>query len=166
VLPENFAIMAQQDADRLAAAERDGQGPIQEFLATQARKHAVWLVGGTIPIKANDPKRVRAAACCSTTAASASRRYDKITCSMCVSTTANCTTSRPLSSRATPRWRGHAVGKLGLAVCYDLRFPELFRRLLDQGAELFAVPSAFTVRTGRAHWEVLCARAPWRTWLT
>ena len=78
VLPENFAIMAQQDAERLAVAERDGQGPIQEFLAAQARTHGVWLVGGTVPMKANDPERVRAACLLFNDRGERVARYDKI----------------------------------------------------------------------------------------
>jgi len=156
VLPENFAIMAKQDADRLAVAEHDGHGPIQEFLATQARKHAVWLVGGTIPIKANDPKRVRAACLVFNDRGERIARYDKIHLfDVRLDNGELYNESAAIEPGDTPVAVDTPFGKLGLAVCYDLRFPELFRQLLDQGAELFAVPSAFTVRTGRAHWEVL-----------
>ena len=156
VLPENFAIMAQQDADRLAAAERDGQGPIQEFLAGQARTHGVWLVGGTVPVKANDPKRVRAACLLFDDRGERVARYDKIHLfDVRLDNGELYNESAAIEPGDTPVVADTPFGKLGLAVCYDLRFPELFRRLLDAGAELFAVPSAFTVRTGRAHWEVL-----------
>ena len=156
VLPENFAIMAQQDADRVAAAERDGQGPIQEFLATQARTHGVWLVGGTVPLKASDPKRVRAACLLLDDRGERVARYDKIHLfDVRLDNGELYNESAAIEPGDTPVVVDTPFGKLGLAVCYDLRFPELFRRLLDQGAELYAVPSAFTVRTGRAHWEVL-----------
>lgn len=156
VLPENFAIMAQQDADRLAVAERDGQGPIQEFLAAQARTHGVWLVGGTIPIKANDSNHVRAACLLFNDHGECAARYDKIHLfDVRLDNGELYNESAAIEPGDTPVVVDTPFGKLGLAVCYDLRFPELFRQLLEQGAELFAVPSAFTVRTGRAHWEVL-----------
>ena len=156
VLPENFAIMAQQDADRLAAAERDGQGPIQDFLAAQARTHGVWLVGGTVPIKATDPKRVRAACLLFSDRGERVARYDKIHLfDVRLDNGELYNESAAIEPGDSPVVADTPFGKLGLAVCYDLRFPELFRQLLDLGAELFAVPSAFTVRTGRAHWEVL-----------
>ena len=156
VLPENVAIMALRDADRLAAAERDGQGPIQEFLAAQARRHGVWLVGGTIPIIGNDPKRARAACLLYNDRGERVARYDKIHLfDVRLDNGEVYNESASIEPGDTPVVVDTPFGKLGLAVCYDLRFPELFRRMLDAGAELFAVPSAFTVRTGRAHWEVL-----------
>jgi predicted amidohydrolase len=156
VLPENFAIMAMQDADRLAAAERDGQGPIQDFLEIQARTHGVWLVGGTIPIRSSDPKRVRAACLLVNDRGERVARYDKIHLfDVQLDNGEAYNESAAIEPGDTPVVADTPFGRLGLAVCYDLRFPELFRRLLDQGADLFAVPSAFTVRTGRAHWEVL-----------
>ncbi len=197
VLPENFAIMPRNDADRLAAVETDGQGPIQEFLAAQARRHRVWLVGGTIPLAANSANdvqdaqvsreagtpratKVRAACLLFNDRGERVARYDKIhlfdallpwsapsgqpsAAQFCSGQ--NCDVSldngeQYLESRSFEPGDEVVVadtpcGKLGLAVCYDLRFPELFRRLLDQGAELFVVPAAFTAHTGKAHWEVL-----------
>lgn len=156
VLPENFAIMAMGDADRLAAAESEGHGPIQEFLAAQARKHAVWLVGGTIPIRAKDAKRVRAACLLFNDQGERVARYDKIHMfDVRLDNGEVYNESTSIEPGNSPVVVATPFGKLGLAVCYDLRFPELFRRMLDEGAELFAVPSAFTMRTGRAHWEVL-----------
>jgi nitrilase len=156
VLPENFALMAMQDADRLSVAERDGDGPIQEFLAAQARSHGVWLVGGTIPIQARDPQRVRAACLLFNERGVRVARYDKIHLfDVRLDNGEEYNESKAIEPGDTPVVAETPFGRLGLAVCYDLRFPELFRRMLDQGAELYAVPSAFTVRTGRAHWEVL-----------
>lgn len=156
VLPENFAIMPILDADRLAVAERDGQGPIQEFLATQARTHDVWLVGGTIPMRTDDARRVRAACLLYNVRGERVARYDKIHLfDVRLDSGEEYNESAAIEPGDTPVVADTPFGRLGLAVCYDLRFPELFRRLLDQGAELFAVPSAFTVRTGRAHWELL-----------
>ena len=156
VLPENFAIMPMLDADRLDAAEQDGQGPIQEFLATQARSHGVWLVGGTMPMRSGDAKRVRAACLLYNARGERVARYDKIHLfDVRLDSGEEYNESAAIEPGDTPVVADTPFGRLGLAVCYDLRFPELFRRLLDQGAELFAVPSAFTVRTGRAHWELL-----------
>ena len=156
VLPENFAIMAQRDADRLNAAERDGQGPIQEFLAQQARHHRLWLVGGTIPLLANDPRRVRATCLLFNDRGERVARYDKIHLfDVKLDNGEEYNESAAIEPGEQPVGADTPFGKLGLAVCYDLRFPELFRQLLDRGAHLFAVPSAFTVHTGRAHWEVL-----------
>lgn len=156
VLPENFAIMAMQDSDRLAAAETEGQGLIQDFLAAQARKHNIWVVGGTIPIRGQDPQRVRAACLLFDDQGERVARYDKIHMfDVRLDNGEVYNESSSIEPGNTPVVVSTPFGKLGLAVCYDLRFPELFRRLLDEGAELFAVPSAFTMRTGRAHWEVL-----------
>jgi predicted amidohydrolase len=156
VLPENFAIMPMIDADRLAAAEHDGSGPIQEFLATQARIHDVWLVGGTIPMRTSDGKRVRSACLLYSARGERVARYDKIHLfDVRLDSGEEYHESAAIEPGDKPVVAETPFGRLGLAVCYDLRFPELFRRLLDDGAELFAVPSAFTVRTGRAHWELL-----------
>jgi len=156
VLPENFAIMAQRDADRLAVAERDGTGPIQEFLAQQARHHGLWLVGGTIPLQARDAKRVRAACLVYNDRGDRTARYDKIHLfDVKLDNGEEYNESSAIEPGDEPVVVDTPFGRLGLAVCYDLRFPELFRQLLDLGAHLFAIPSAFTVHTGRAHWEVL-----------
>jgi nitrilase len=156
VLPENFAIMAMQDAELLEVAEADGRGPIQDFLATTARTHGVWLVGGTIPLKGGDARRVRAACLVYSDRGERVARYDKIHLfDVRLDSGEEYNESRVIEPGNAPVVVDTPFGKLGLAICYDLRFPELFRRMLDQGAELFAVPSAFTVRTGRAHWEVL-----------
>ncbi len=156
VLPENFAIMAMNDGDRLAVAEHDGAGPIQEFLASTARARRVWIAGGTIPIRGLDPKRVRAACLLFNDRGERVARYDKIHLfDVRLDSGEEYNESAAVEPGETVVVADTPFGRLGLAVCYDLRFPELFRRMLDQGAELFAVPSAFTVRTGRAHWELL-----------
>jgi nitrilase len=156
VLPENFAIMPHRDSDRLAAAETEGAGPIQEFLADTARRHGVWLVGGTLPLQSRDPRRVRAACLLFNDRGERVARYDKIHLfDVRLDSGEEYHESSAIEAGDTPVVVDTPFGRLGLAVCYDLRFPELFRAMLDQGAELFAVPSAFTVRTGRAHWELL-----------
>jgi len=156
VLPENFAIMAVRDPERLAVAERDGEGPIQEFLAQSARTHGVWLVGGTIPLQTRDGTRVRAACLVYNDRGERVARYDKIHLfDVKLDNGEEYNESAAIEPGDEPVVLETPFGRLGLAICYDLRFPELFRQLLDRGAHLFAVPSAFTVHTGRAHWEVL-----------
>ncbi len=156
VLPENFAIMPMKETDRLTAAETDGNGPMQEFLANQARLHQVWLVGGTIPMRAKSSDRVRAACLLYDNRGMRVARYDKIHLfDVRLENGEQYNESAAIEPGDETVVVMTPFGKLGLAVCYDLRFPELFRRLLDAGIELLAVPSAFTVRTGRAHWELL-----------
>lgn len=155
-LPENFALMALNDADRLAAAEADGAGPIQDRLSQLAREHGVWLVGGTIPLKTADPTRVRAA--CLVYDANGRRvaRYDKMHLfDVRLGNGEEYRESNSIEAGSEAVVLDTPWGRLGLAVCYDLRFPELFRELLAKGAEIYAVPSAFTAHTGRAHWETL-----------
>lgn len=157
VLPENFALMGTSDQDNLRIAETYGQGPIQQFLADQAKKYNVWLVGGTLPLKTGDSKRVRAACLVFDDAGLCVARYDKnhlfdVRLKEGEETYAESLTFEPGNDTvvvATP------FGKIGLAVCYDLRFPELFRRMLDQGIEIITLPAAFTAITGQAHWETL-----------
>ena len=156
VLPENFALMPLNDADRLAAAEPDGKGPIQDFLATQSRQHRVWLVGGTIPLAAKTAGKVRAACLMFNDRGERVARYDKIHLfDVELSNGEKYHESNSFEPGEKVVVVNTPYGKLGLAVCYDLRFPELFRRLQEQGAEIFAVPAAFTAHTGKAHWEVL-----------
>lgn len=156
VLPENFALMPRAEADRWQAAENDGDGPIQEFIAATARVHGIWLVAGTIPLRASAGKRVRAACLVYDDGGKRVGRYDKMHLfDVQLDHGERYHESAWFEAGDTPVVVPTPFGRLGLAVCYDLRFPELFRRLLDDGAELFALPSAFTVRTGRDHWEVL-----------
>jgi nitrilase len=157
VLPENFAFLGRTDPERLAAAEPLGDGRIQSFLAERARTLGMWIVGGTVPIETPAGDRVRAACLLYDEHGTLAARYDKMHL-FDVSLPGRDEHYRESSATeagaemcvaATP------FGRLGLAVCYDVRFPELFRRLLDAGMELLALPAAFTVPTGRAHWEVL-----------
>jgi len=157
VLPENFAIMGMQEQDKLKLREPFGSGPIQDFLAEQARKHGIWLVGGTLPIEADSPARVRATSLLFDEQGEVRGRYDKVHL-FDVNLPENQETYE--ESATTEAGSGTTVvdtpfGRLGLAVCYDLRFPELFRRMADQGVEVIAIPSAFTALTGKAHWEIL-----------
>jgi nitrilase len=157
VLPENFAFMGRGEADKLAVAEMPGAGPIQAFLAESARGTGLWLVGGTVPLQVPGEARAAAASLVFDSDGRQVARYDKIhlfdvdvpgKLESHRESKAVCPGSQAVTV-ATP------AGRLGLAVCYDVRFPELFRELLAQGAEWFTLPSAFTVPTGRAHWELL-----------
>jgi predicted amidohydrolase len=156
VLPENFAFMPMKEGDRLEIVEPEGDGPIQKFLAEQSLKHGAWIVGGTIPLMADDRKKVRAACLVFDDKGEVVGRYDKMHLfDVNLENGEQYNESVSQEPGNQPVVLDTPFGRLGLAVCYDLRFPELFRRMLDQGAELFAVPSAFTEITGRAHWEVL-----------
>ncbi len=154
-LPENFAYMGLKEGDKRSIMEPDGDGPIQNFLATTARKLGLWIIGGTIPVTAGE----RAAAACPVYDDRGERRarYDKIHL-FDVDVPAGAESHRESNSTQSghqPVVLDTPAGKLGLAVCYDLRFPELFRALSVAGAQWFCLPSAFTWRTGRDHWETL-----------
>ncbi|HHM06213.1 MAG TPA: carbon-nitrogen hydrolase family protein [Gammaproteobacteria bacterium] len=157
VLPENFAIMGHSEQDKVKQREGDGQGPIQAFLAEQAARHGVWLAGGTVPLEAADPAKVRAACLLFNERGERVARYDKIHLFdvHIEATGENYQESLTIEPGTAAPVVDTPFGRMGLAVCYDLRFPELFRCLLDQGLELLVVPSAFTAITGSAHWEIL-----------
>ncbi len=157
VLPENFAIMGMQETDKVAVREPEGRGPIQAFLAEQARRHGVWLVGGTIPLEASVPGKVRAACLVYDSSGERVARYDKMHLFdvRITESAESYTESRTIEPGDGLTVIDTPFGRLGLAVCYDLRFPELFRGLFARGMEILALPAAFTAITGRAHWEVL-----------
>lgn len=157
VLPENFAHMGMKEPDKLAVQEAYGGGQIQNFLATQADKHRVWIVGGTIPIKSDDANRVRAACLLYNERGKVVARYDKI---HLFDVKIHESGETYIESQTTEPGGEIVVvdtpfGRLGLSVCYDLRFPELFRRMVNEKVEIIVIPSAFTATTGRAHWEIL-----------
>jgi nitrilase len=157
VLPENFAFMGRGEAAKLAIAEEPGAGPIQEFLAEAARQHGFWIVGGTVPLKVPGEPRVAAACLVYDAKGRQVARYDKIHL-FDVDVPGKLEShreSKAVRPGSQPVLVDTPAGRLGLAVCYDVRFPELFRQLLAAGAEWFSLPSAFTVPTGRAHWELL-----------
>ena len=157
VLPENFSFMGRNEAERRAVVERDGEGPVQQAMAEAARELGLWIVAGTQPIAVpGDPRPANA---CVVYDAGGRRaaRYDKIHL-FDVDLPGGREGYRE-SANAVPGSKAVLVdtpaGRLGLTVCYDLRFPELFRQLVSEGAEIFSVPAAFTGPTGRAHWETL-----------
>lgn len=164
VLPENFAFMGRHERDKLALAEAPGEGPLQAFLSEAARQSGLWLVGGTLPLRApGDAARVLAASLVVAPDGGLRARYDKIHL-FDVDVGGGERAYRESASIAPGRLAEVCVdtelGRGGLSVCYDLRFPELYRRLASAGAQWLTVPSAFTARTGEAHWlPLLQARA-------
>ena len=157
VLPENFSFMGRNEAERRAVVEEDGKGPAQEAMAAAARELGLWIVAGTQPIAVPGDSRPANACVVYDDAGKRAARYDKIHL-FDVDLPGGREGYRE-SANAVPGSKAVVVdtpaGRLGLTVCYDLRFPELFRKLVSEGAEIFSVPSAFTGPTGRAHWETL-----------
>lgn len=155
VLPEMFAIIGKIDTDKINVAEQEGSGLIQDFLSQQAIQHQVWIVSGTIPLVTDDPTKVAAACLVYNAQGQVVARYDKIHMF-----DVNVGDQNYLESKTSKAGNKVVVadtpfGKLGVCVCYDIRFPELARALVDQGTEIIAVPTAFTQRTGVAHWDIL-----------
>ena len=162
VLPEYFCIMGRRDTDKLALQEALGAGPIQTWLAATARELGLWIVGGTLPLSLpeRDDARVRNASLAFSPSGDRVACYDKIHLfrfddgTRVYDEAAVLTAGRTPTLFELPSRDGH-TWKVGMSVCYDLRFPELYRHYAAQGADLLLVPSAFTYVTGMAHWEVL-----------
>ncbi len=156
-LPENFALMGEHELDKIKAKEIDGSGPIQDFLSSVAKKYAVWVVGGTIPIAGNDDLKVRASCLVYNANGERVARYDKVHLfDVNVPGTQEIyRESDSIEPGDVPLVIDTPFGKLGVAVCYDLRFPEFFRTMGKLGMEILVIPSAFTAETGAAHWELL-----------
>jgi predicted amidohydrolase len=156
-LPENFSFIGLRDADKLEVAEPDGAGPVQSFLSDTARQLKMWILGGTIVIRGDTERRVANSSLLIDAAGKRVARYDKI--HLFDVTIPGRDEQYRESTHVTPGREpviaDTPVGKLGLSVCYDMRFPELYRELVSQGAEWLAMPAAFTVPTGHAHWETL-----------
>lgn len=152
-LPEYFCIMGMKDTDKVAVRERDGEGPIQAFLAEQARAHKVWIVGGTVPLEASSPDKVRNACLVYNQAGERVARYDKVHLFGFEMGQERYTEERTIEPGKAVCVVDSPYGKLGISVCYDLRFPELYRAMGE--VDLIMVPSAFTETTGKAHWDTL-----------
>jgi nitrilase len=153
VLPENFAMMGLKDTDKVKVREKEGKGPIQTFLANQARKHGIWLVGGSVPMEASAAGKVRQSCLVYDDRGQLQARYDKIHLFGLDLGTEHYREEQTIE-------RGNQVvtvdtpfGRIGLSICYDLRFPELYRAMGE--VDIILVPSAFTATTGKAHFEVL-----------
>jgi len=156
-LPENFSFIGLKDEDKLPIAEPDGNGPVQAFLSKTAAKLNMWILGGTIVIRTNDSSRVANSSLLIDADGKRVARYDKIHLFDVTIPGRNeqYRESNHVLPGRDPVIADTPVGKLGLSVCYDMRFPELYRELVLQGAEWLAMPAAFTVPTGLAHWETL-----------
>lgn len=157
-LPEFFPMISINERDKFSIREKFGHGPLQAFLSGQAQRHRVWLLGGTIPLDSGDPDRVYNSSLLFDDQGKCVARYDKIHLfDVYVDTegkegyneSASMKAGTDLVTASTP------FGDVALSVCYDLRFPELYRRMAGDGVTMITVPSAFTERTGRVHWQML-----------
>ncbi|MDL2338111.1 MAG: carbon-nitrogen hydrolase family protein [Pseudomonadota bacterium] len=169
-LPEYFCQMGLTDRDKLRIAEAAGSGPIQGMLSDAARRHGLWVIGGTLPIRSDDPERVFNACCVYAPDGSLAARYDKIHLFCFDNGRERYDEGRVLRAGTEPVAFSGACAvtsagvdpaplRVGLSICYDLRFPELYRSLMalpgQSPCDLIAVPAAFTHTTGQAHWELL-----------
>jgi predicted amidohydrolase len=158
-LPEHFCLMGHSDRDKLLIAEPAGQGSIQQMLSHCAHENSVWLVGGTLPLRTDDPERVLNACCAYAPDGTQVARYDKIHLFRYRNDLEQYDEGSVIRSGCEPVAfdvdAQDGALRVGLSVCYDLRFPELYRALMDPPCDLLVVPAAFTHTTGRAHWEVL-----------
>ncbi len=158
VLPEYFPLISDDETDKLNIQEQYGSGPIQDFLAEQASLHGLWLMAGSLPISTSDPQHVASSCLLYSPSGDCIARYDKIHLfDVCVdkeegeayNESSTITAGREVVVAETP------FARIGLSICYDLRFPELYRELIGRGASIVTVPSAFTYSTGKRHWEML-----------
>ena len=152
-LPEYWPIMGLQDTDKVGHAEEEGAGPIQDFMASAAREHGIWLAGGTLPLRSPTAGKVMNTTLVYNPAGERAGRYDKIHLFGFSKGEESYDESRTIVPGANVVTFDAPFGKVGLAVCYDLRFPELFRAMGD--CALILVPAAFTYTTGSAHWDIL-----------
>jgi deaminated glutathione amidase len=162
-LPENFPLMGKEDADRLAIQEDFGAGQIQSFLAEKAKQRGIYLLGGTIPLKSDKPNKVLPASLLYDPKGDCIAHYDKI---HLFDVLVN--EEKEEAYRESDNFEAGndivvaetKIGNIGLSVCYDLRFPEMYRKMHENKVQIITVPSAFTATTGAAHWEsLLRARA-------
>ena len=154
-LPEYFCLLGHSDRDKLAIAEAPGDGPIQAFLAETAQRLGLWVVGGTLPIRTADPQRVRNSCTVWAPSGNLAARYDKIHLFAFDNGQERYDEGRVLEPGTAPVALDIDGWRVGLSVCYDLRFPEHYRRLMQPPCDLILVPSAFTHTTGQAHWALL-----------
>ena len=153
LLPENFGFMGLHPRDKLAVKEADGEGPQQAFLAEAARRHDAFVIGGSVPLATDDAARVKQALLAYGPDGSRVARYDKIHLFRFTQGDEDYDEAKTISPGSTPRALDTPGGRVGLSICYDVRFPELYQALGD--VALIVVPAAFTVPTGKAHWDML-----------
>jgi predicted amidohydrolase len=152
-LPEYFAIMGLKDTDKVEAREKEGKGPIQRFLADTARRHKIWLVGCSIPLESGVDGKVFNSILVYDDGGRQVARYDKIHLFSLALGQEKFSEQRTIHPGRDVALLESPFGRIGLSVCYDLRFPELYRAMRE--VDIILVPSAFTETTGRAHWETL-----------
>jgi nitrilase len=160
VLPEYFCIMGRKDTDKLQFQEAPGQGLIQDFLSRSARELGLWIVGGTLPMATADAGRARNSSLAYAPSGECVARYDKIHLFRFAQGREDYDERRVLEPGTQPvrfelASRDGQVYTVGMSICYDLRFPELYRAMMSPPCDLLAVPAAFTHTTGLAHWELL-----------
>ena len=153
VLPEFFAIMGMNEEDKLKVKEQEGKGPIQDFLSKTAKQHKIWLVGGSIPLAASVPDKVKNSCLVFDDKGQQVARYDKIHLFSLALGNESYDEAKTIQPGNKVVVIDSPFGRIGLAICYDLRFPELFRAMKD--VDIIVLPSAFTETTGKMHWEVL-----------
>jgi predicted amidohydrolase len=152
-LPEHFALLGMREDDKVRLREKPGSGPIQDFLAATAKRHGIWLVGGSVPLEADADDKVRNSSLVYDESGRLVARYDKIHLFGFEMGNESYREERTIEPGNRVVTVDAPFGRLGLSVCYDLRFPELYRSMQD--VDIILVPSAFTETTGRAHWEPL-----------
>ncbi|HSV18410.1 MAG TPA: carbon-nitrogen hydrolase family protein [Casimicrobiaceae bacterium] len=153
VLPENFGIIATSAAAKVAAREPDGDGPQQRFLARMATVHGVTIIGGSVPLESGDPARAYQSLLVYAPGGQRVARYDKMHLFRFTHGDEDYDEARTIRAGEAPQVFDAPLGRVGLSICYDVRFPELYRALGP--LTLIVVPAAFTERTGRAHWDIL-----------
>jgi len=158
VLPENWPLMGTTDRDKLLCQESYGRGPLQEFMSARARELGLWLIGGSIPLAAGDADHVYNSCLVYDPEGRCVSRYDKIHL-FDVNIGRDGDESYRESDSISPGQEVIVVntpfGNIGISICYDLRFPELYRSMLSRDVKIITVPSAFTRTTGKQHWELL-----------
>ncbi|MBS1215607.1 MAG: carbon-nitrogen hydrolase family protein [Proteobacteria bacterium] len=152
-LPENWSFMGRGERDKLSVRERDGSGAAQDFLSRAAKRHGVWIVGGSIPMECGEPDKVANVCLVYDEAGRRAARYDKIHLFGFQRDEERYDEAASVAPGRDPVAVDAPVGRIGLSICYDLRFPELYRSF--GAVDLITVPSAFTYTTGAAHWETL-----------
>ena len=152
-LPEYFAIMGMRDDDKVKVREKPGAGPIQDYLAATARKHGIWLVGGSVPLESSSPGKVRNSCLVFDDKGKLAARYDKIHLFGFAMGKERYEEERTIEPGRDVVTVDTPFARIGLSICYDLRFPELYRAM--KPVDIILVPSAFTETTGKAHWETL-----------
>jgi len=157
VLPENFALMPVRSRDKAKHAEHPGAGPIQDFLADTAARLGLWVVGGSLPLVSPEQMRVYGACVVVDDSGRTQAIYRKIHLFDVdlPDSEESYRESYSMYAGDDPVVVSTPIGRIGLTICYDLRFPELYRALVDDDASVFSVPAAFTATTGKAHWHTL-----------